>query len=156
AGEKGGHLQLSGATKRWAKAETAQDIYVPAYRVAGNPVAVQSLLKASNIPDTDIQNALRGAYTSTNQEAMRTTFEAEVTAAQNYKKTAPQKAVRPTISLPELGKIIKDIKGDKTTRGAVGRGRGVKQADGGQGSPGRRGVRKPMAERLQALPAGKV
>lgn len=156
AGEKGGHLQLSGAPKRWAKAETANDIYVPGFRVAGNHAAVQSLLKQSNLSDADIQVAIKDAYTNANQDAMKTRFEAETNAAMAYRKNAPVKATRPTISLAELGGIITNIKGEKPTRGpGAGRGR-AKATEGAQGSPGRRGVRRPLNERLGALPEGKV
>lgn len=163
---KTGYLSLTGAHKRWATPGHEQDVYLPGYRLAGSPLAVQTALTAAGLAPAQAQQALAAGYTAQSvQGPLRAQFEQEVQAAQLFKKAQPKKGKGAKVqgpTLAQLGAILAQggaAPAKRPRAGAKGKAkpraprapRAAAPAGGARG-----GAKVPLTQRLAALPQGKV
>lgn len=101
-----GNLQLSGAPRRWEKAETAGDVYVPFYRLVGQPALIRQTLVAAGENPTEVDRQLGQAYSAQNyQGGMQGAFEAELAQYEQFKagrRRSRQSTAGPTVTLADL------------------------------------------------------
>ena len=164
-GDKAGELLLSGAEKRWKQPANAGDIYIPALRVAGSPVAIQQLLALHNLQADQIAAYIQNGYSAANTGvggALRASYEAELGQAKLVHQQAKQaKGTQPTapgMTLAQLKVIAAQL---PQARAVIARTATAGTTGGlvtvGTVSPKRGGRKKPLIERLRAAQAaGKV
>lgn len=167
---KTGYLSLTGAAKRWATPGHEQDVYLPEYRLAGSPMAVQAALMAAGLNGAQVQQALASGYNAQSvQGPLKARFDQEVQAAAFFKKAQPKKgkgAKTQGPGLAQLGAILAQAGAAPAKRpraGAKGKAkpraprapRAAAPAGAARGGA-RGGAKVPLGQRLAALPAGKV
>lgn len=84
------HLSLTGCQGRWKKEPNF--IYLPTFRLAGSNEAVRAVLKQNAYSEADINNAIKHAYSATNQGG---DFQKEMEACQAFRSTKPKVAKNP-------------------------------------------------------------
>lgn len=152
--EKGGKLQLSGASKKFA--ENPDFIYVPTpYRVAGDRADVAALFSGLGVPDDDVERILTVAYTADNYQG-NAAFAQELDDAKAYKDAQGKPAAAaPRLTLEDLATILETHRGQAPAKGAR-KPRATKTAAAPGTTPTRGGRVRPLLDRLAELKTGKV
>jgi len=163
---KTGYLSLTGAAKRWLTPGHEQDVYLPDYRLAGSPMAVQAALTAAGMSLAQAQQALASGYNAQSvQGPLKGRFEQEVAAAAYFKKAQPKKgkgAKTQGPTLAQLGAILAQGGAAPAKRPRAGAKAKAPRAPRAAAPAGaarggaRGGAKVPLGQRLAALPAGKV
>lgn len=146
---KSGELKLTGAARRW---EQSPDIvYVPQYRVVGTPSEIRRVLSEAGVTQEDVEAAIEEGYTLDNHaENPGYLSEIKLLTEANTSKRGPRK--RGQIDLTQLDNIVSDLKSIKIetrTRSKSSTKKGTKKKEKGpKTSPGRRGPRATLAQRI--------
>lgn len=169
-GGKGGNLYLTGARQKWAKEPGF--VYLPAFRVAGNPQDVLAVLTAHGYSDADVRAHIAAGYSKVNSGAagQNVAFDAELEAAKNRPKVAKAATVASTLrpisyyverledakAASPKKRTASPKKGKAGTKGKKGKkGAKAKSPKKATGTKGKR-AKQALADRYEKLAEGKV
>lgn len=156
-GEKGGQLQITGASNRWKK--NPQDVYISSLRIAGPPDAVRSTLENNGYAPSQIDEFFSTAYTSSNfcltgaEGGLKEQFDEECDSYSSYKKDNKTKDTDDKdtkVKLEYLAFLVDNLPNTETAKASR------KTTTDGSKKGGARGAKVPLSDRISSLPAGKV
>ena len=163
-GTRPGQLQLSGAAVRWRKPEFSTYVYVPDFRIAGQPDEVRQVLQSLKKTPSQVEQLLQSGYSiqSLQRPQVEAAYKKELDALEEYKKSQLSKrSDSPTRSGPQLDDLqalMTDLDKVQTVRSVRPARQEPAASDKSAASAGprRSGRRVPLQSRLDKLKEGQV